>query len=398
MNLPAGVTAAKNAVIVGGGFFGAYLALLLAERGRRTVIVEREPDLMLRASCNNQARVHNGYHYPRSLMTAVRSRVNFPRFIGDFPESVVRGFEKYYAISSVLGNVTAAEYETFMARVGAPLKPAPERVVKLFDKRLIEQVWAVEEVAFDATRLRETMRHRLREAGVEVVYATEARKVEGAADGSLLLSCHSPRGLLRYETPLVLNCTYSGLNRLRHASGLPLVPLKHEMAEIALVEPPPETGSISVTVMCGPFFSLMPFPQNNLWSLSHVRHTPHCHWTDSLSQPWRDPYLQFDRAEKHSDGLMMIRDAARYMPALNGCSQRGSIWEIKTVLPQSELDDGRPILFHRDEQLPGFVSVMGGKMDNIYDVAAELETLGAEHTGADRVGTGSAPPTTANGS
>jgi hypothetical protein len=86
------------------------------------------------------------------------------------------------------------------------------------------------------------------------------------------------------------------------------------------------------------------------------------------------------------------------MPALNGCSQRGSIWEIKTVLPQSELDDGRPILFHRDEQLPGFVSVMGGKMDNIYDVAAELETLGAEHTGADRVGTGSAPPTTANGS
>ena len=59
-----------DAVIIGGGFFGLSVALLLKERGLSVVVLEREKEPMLRASYNNQARVHGGYHYPRSLMTA----------------------------------------------------------------------------------------------------------------------------------------------------------------------------------------------------------------------------------------------------------------------------------------------------------------------------------------
>jgi hypothetical protein len=72
----------------------------------------------------------------------------------------------------------------------------------------------------------------------------------------------------------------------------------------------------------------------------------------------------------------MIRDAARYMPELAKCVQEDSLWEIKTVLPQSELDDGRPILFQPDLHLKGFVSIMGGKLDNIYDIPQELDAIG----------------------
>ena len=365
-----------DAVIIGGGFFGAYLALLLKERGLKSIIVERENDLMLRASYNNQARVHNGYHYPRSLMTAVRSRVNFPRFIQDFPESVVQDFEKYYAVGAVLGKVTAGQFETFMSRVGAPLKPAPERVRKLFDPRLIERVWSAREIAFDAGKLRETMRSRLEAAGIEVNFRCDARKLENIGGGNLRLECSTPSGIRTFETPWVFNCTYSGINRLRHASGLPLIPLKHELTEMVLVEPPPELHNISVTIMCGPFFSLMPFPDRKLWTLSHVRYTPHHYWKDDDREPWQDAYEHFNRALKQTNAPLMIRDASRYMPAMERCIQQGSLWEVKTVLPQSELDDGRPILFHRDEQIPGLISIMGGKLDNIYDIPIELEAVG----------------------
>lgn len=51
--------------------------------------------------------------------------------------------------------------------------------------------------------------------------------------------------------------------------------------------------------------------------------------------------------------------------------------ELKTVLPQSEQDDSRPILFHRHTELPGLVSVLGGKVDNIYDLERELAPLRA---------------------
>ena len=367
-----------DAVIIGGGFFGTYLALLLKERGLNSVVVEREDDLMLRASYNNQARVHNGYHYPRSLMTAVRSRVNFPRFIQDFPESVVQDFEKYYAVGAVLGKVTAGQFETFMSRVGAPLKPAPERVRKLFDPRLIERVWSAREIAFDAGKLRETMRSRLEAAGIEVNFRCDARKLQEIGGGNLRLECSTPSGVRTFETPWVFNCTYSGINRLRHASRLPLIPLKHELTEMVLVEPPPELHNISVTIMCGPFFSLMPFPDKHLWTLSHVRYTPHHYWKDDDREPWQDAYEHFNRALKQTNAPLMIRDAARYMPAMERCVPCGSLWEVKTVLPQSELDDGRPILFHRDDHLPSLISIMGGKLDNIYDIPIELAAVGIQ--------------------
>ena len=59
----------QDAVIIGGGFYGAAIAVYLAkQRGlKRITLIEREPTLLARASYNNQARVHNGYHYPRSL-------------------------------------------------------------------------------------------------------------------------------------------------------------------------------------------------------------------------------------------------------------------------------------------------------------------------------------------
>lgn len=81
------VDAMQDVVVIGGGFYGAAIAIYMAkQRGfKRIVLVEREPALLTRASYNNQARVHNGYHYPRSFVTAYRSRINLPKFVRDWP-------------------------------------------------------------------------------------------------------------------------------------------------------------------------------------------------------------------------------------------------------------------------------------------------------------------------
>ena len=71
----------------------------------------------------------------------------------------------------------------------------------------------------------------------------------------------------------------------------------------------------------------------------------------------------------------MVRDVGRYMPAVLKAKHVDSLCEVKTVLVKNEGDDGRPILFERHQNLPGCYSVLGGKIDNIYDV---LETLDAE--------------------
>jgi glycine/D-amino acid oxidase-like deaminating enzyme len=349
-----------SSVVIGGGFFGCSLALALRERGERVVVLEREGDLLTRASANNQARIHGGYHYPRSILTGLRSRVNYPRFTADFAQCIDRSFRHYYAVARRQSQVTARQFEEFCGRVAAKLAPAPREVRGFFDAELIENVYEVEEHAFNAELLRSAMRERLQAARVEVQLDTRAlRVVQGGVQTN--------RGLVRAEW--IFNCTYSSLNQLLAASGVPCVPLRHELAEIALIEPPPALRGAALTVMCGPFFSMMPFPPARLCSLTHVRYTPHCAWQEREG-PGPDP----GRASASRAGHM-LKDAQRYVPAMAMARYVRSLFEVKTILPQSEHDDSRPILFHPSPELPGLVSVMGGKIDNVYDLPRELDAL-----------------------
>ena len=124
-----------DAVVIGGGFYGSAIAIYLAKtRGlRRVVLLEREPKLLLRASYNNQARVHNGYHYPRSFTTAFRSQINLPRFVKDWPHAVKQDFVKLYAIARRNSKVTAKQFERFCHEIGAKIKPAESGLKRLFE-------------------------------------------------------------------------------------------------------------------------------------------------------------------------------------------------------------------------------------------------------------------------
>jgi glycine/D-amino acid oxidase-like deaminating enzyme len=185
------------------------------------------------------------------------------------------------------------------------------------------------------------------------------------------------------DADLVLNCTYSRLNRLLVNSGASPISMKHELTEMALVEPPIELAGAAVTVMDGPFFSLMPYPSRGLFTLSHVRYTPHCTWQDETDAPIYDgDSLLSSRASRF---VHMARDATRYLPAMRGARYVDSLWEVKTVMPRSEQDDSRPILLRRSAEHPACITVLGAKIDSVYDVEEALRRLlraGTEAVGA----------------
>jgi glycine/D-amino acid oxidase-like deaminating enzyme len=373
------MSAEFDAVFVGGGFFGCALALhLREERGWRVLVVEREAEILTRASFNNQARVHNGYHYPRSLLTALRCRVNFPRFLADYAPAIVDPREKYYAVGAGASKVTAAQFRVFCERVRAPIGRAPAAVRRLFHPDLVEDVFVVRETVFDALLLRDLVRARMDAAGVVVRTGVEARSVRPDAHGNLALAVRTASG--DDETVVaraVYNCTYARLNRLLTESGLTPLRLKHEITEMALIQVPVELRDKAITMMCGPFFSLMPFPPRGLHTLSHVRYTPHAEWFEGPGLPTRDAYEVFAQAPRASRYPYMIRDAGRYLPAIAGARYVDSLWEVKTVLPQSEVDDSRPVLYRSDCGLPNLTCVLGGKIDNVYDIMEFMGAMGA---------------------
>lgn len=361
-------------IVVGGGFFGLYVGHTLAERGHSVRILERESLPMQRASLHNQARVHQGYHYPRSLLTGLRSRASFPLFSKEFNECIDSSFTKLYMISSRLGNITAHQFQKFCSRIGAPCVDVNSKYRTLVNTGLVDGIFQTEEYAFDAKHLAVQMLDRLSRRGVTVETGTEVLRVESARDDAngVTVTWRGPGGSEHCSVARqVFNCTYSSINEINLRSGLPIIDLKHEWTEMILVDPAPEFIGLGITLMCGPFFSLMPYPADRCYSLSHVRYTPHYSWLES-SDRGRSESRPFNQ-HVPSNWNLMIRDAARYVPAVARIKRRSSMWEIKTVLPRSEEDDSRPILFRPHHGIRNYHCIMGGKIDNIYDIVFELE-------------------------
>lgn len=365
--------------VIGGGFFGLYLAEYFSQLNKSVLLIEKESDAMQRASYTNQARMHNGYHYPRSILTALRSRVSFPRFVEEFESVIDSDFDQYYMISNRLGKITTNQFQKFCDRIDASYETAPHKIHKLVKPNLIDGIFKVKEFAFNSVLLKQIMLDRIQNSGVDILFSHTVKNIKQKVSGSKLeLEVHSDNETLSVRSQQVYNCTYSALNSILKQSEIELIPLRHEMAEICLVDVPDELKKVGITVMCGPFFSVMPFPVKQCHSFSHVRYTPHFEWDDGADTPYINAHKISAENQKHSAWKKMKLDAQRYIPILGETSYKESMWEVKTILPRSETDDSRPILFKANHGLSGLHCIMGGKIDNVYDVIQTIHNLGLD--------------------
>ena len=362
-----------DVIVVGAGFYGCVIATRLKELGvGRVCVLERGPAAMCRASLVNQARIHQGYHYPRDFTTAYRSSQSFKRFIARYRDAVFDDFTQVYAIASRGSQVSARQFLSMMRAVGAPVSGASRRHASLFSPRLIEAVFETKEFAFDAVQLSGMVMREATAHGVEFMFGTEA--LSCTTDGQVTCVSTSAGDL---SAPHVINCTYGRLHML-HPTPLSRR-LKYELCEMCLVQPPPVIEKVGITVMDGPFFSCMPYPSRGLHSLSHVSHTPQASWV-AQDDVLRDPYEQLRAMPDETAFLAMREDAARFVPSLSELSFQGSLSEVKAVLESREADDGRPILVEGNMS-GGVVSILGGKLDNVFDVLEIVDAAFATPAG-----------------
>ncbi|WP_187431077.1 hypothetical protein ROLI_046050 (plasmid) [Roseobacter fucihabitans] len=355
-------------VIVGGGFFGCCLALFLRSVVARVVVIEAAPDIMSRASRVNQARVHTGYHYPRNMLTAVKSMVLHKRFMRDFPEAIITDLCSLYAVAHRNSKVSEQRFFRMFHEIGADITPASPGDQALFDPNQVAGVYECSEYAFDYAILQRQLMSRMDALGMDLRLNTTVQNV--SEESQTCVVTLSDGREIRAGT--VFNVTYAHVNQVLCEDAFMSVPLKHEIAEIVLVEPPEELTGKAVTLMDGPFFSMLPYPARDLYSLTHVRYTPHLNWRETPGTP--PPYDILKNYDGDSKAPLMIADAKRYMPCLAGLKVKDTLFDVKTVLVKNERDDGRPILFHRAQGDSRVISVLGGKIDNIYDLFELVRT------------------------
>ena len=71
--------------IVGAGWYGCHLGMMLDAMGCDIHIFEKNDDILREASGNNQFRLHLGFHYARHNRTRIQSRDGYARFTERYP-------------------------------------------------------------------------------------------------------------------------------------------------------------------------------------------------------------------------------------------------------------------------------------------------------------------------
>jgi glycine/D-amino acid oxidase-like deaminating enzyme len=368
-------------VIIGAGLYGLYAASFCAKRGQNVVVLEKEKAPFMRATYINQARVHMGYHYPRSISTAMKSAGYFERFVKDYDFCIHKQFDQIYATSAKFSWTSAPEFKKFCKDSNIPCAELP--LENYFRPGACDGVFMTQEYTYDAMILRDYLVDELSKfPNVRIVYEADIQFIE--SDGTdYHVVCQDEE----FVAPFVLNATYAAVNHvLNLVKGLNAdkFQLKYELCEIILCDVDDSLKNVGLTVMDGPFFSLMPFGKTGLHSLTSVTFTPHdtdynvvpsfpCSRNNGECKPGGLGNCNNCVHKPETAWEYMAALARKYIKEEHGFYYKGSLFSMKPILKASEIDDSRPTVIKVASEGPTFVSVLSGKINTIYDLDDILE-------------------------
>lgn len=364
--------------IIGGGLFGCYAALYLARKGKKVILIEKEAELLRKASIVNQARLHAGYHYPRSVATALMSDDHKARFTAEHQDFINDRFDKYYAIDRHGSFTDSVQFERFCEHIGLPYQRIEQHPHFNFER--IEALYLTQEESFDPILLAEFYRRQLsKEALISVQLQSTVEKAEAQKDHWVLkLQHHSNQSHSLLNAEQVINATYAASNAVHQLFDLDRIELLHELAEMVFVTSP-QLPPLGLTVMDGPFASLMPYGHSGLLSLSSVAYTHH-----KVSQAYLPTFdCQDLRSDCRPDFVAnctdcpfkpasnyrkMIRQIRLYFREEVQFHYFKSLFTVKSKLKANYIDDGRPTEISIMRENPRFYCIFAGKINSIYEI------------------------------
>ena len=361
-------------IIIGAGLYGLYSALFSAKLGKTVLLLEKESEVCSRATYINQARIHMGYHYPRSISTAIKSRDYFNRFVDDYGFCICNDFKQIYATSASLSYTDKKSFIKFCNDANIPCDSVDPN--KYFNTGLCDGAYITKEYAYDAMILKN---HLLEEVGkqkdISLKLSSDVTGIERQNDSYIVTTS----SLNSYRSSYVLNTTYASCNEIIGLLGFEPIKIKYELCEIILCEVGEELKDIGITVMDGPFFSIMPFGKTGLHSLTSVTFTPHlnsfsthpefsCQKNCDSCSPLRLGNCNSCLARPKTAYPYMSSLARKYLKEEYSFRYIESLFSMKPIMTTSEVDDSRPTVIKVHSTYPTFISVLSGKINTVYDL------------------------------
>lgn len=366
-------------IIIGAGLYGLYSALYSGKKNEKILVLEKEDESFKRATYVNQARVHNGYHYPRSYSTAKKSINYFKRFNEDYAFCINKSFDQIYATSSKFSWTNARQFRKFCE--ASSIKCNNVDPNQYFKPGMCDGTFLTEEYAYDANLLKEYFQTEISKyPNIEILYNEDILSIINV-DNKYQIQTNS--GV--FITDFLINATYASTNQIINMLGFEPLKIKYELCEIILCTVSDNLIDKGITVMDGPFFSLMPFGNTGYHSLTSVTFTPHSTSFSStptfncqeLSHGYCSPAKLGNCnnciAKPITAWPYMSNLAKKYLKNEFDFKYVKSLYSMKPILKASEIDDSRPTVIKIFSTNPTFISILSGKINTIYDLDEVLD-------------------------
>ena len=367
-----------NILIIGGGIFGCTIAQELG-KNHEVTLVEKENDIMQKASLANHNRIHFGYHYPRSEKTALQCINSLGSFMLEYGPAVISGFPNFYTIAKENSYTTPKEFTRFCDNVGIWYHeeyPDPN----LLNRDKLAASFRVNEPIFNYGALKSLAASKLIQSNVRVLLGSVVSGAKEISGEGFLVDIRASDQNLRVHFDKVVNTTYANLNEVNKMFGAKPRQLKFEHTIVPIFKF--EHAPVGLTVMDGPFCTIMPHGgHENQFLLWSVDGSVHSHSTNLKN-------LRMPTSKKDLEDFCsrMYDMSAPWMPFIKTVEPIG-VFSTQKVIEENKFDARLSEITVGSSQVPvslvssteysssNFISVLSGKIMTCVKMAYHIRDM-----------------------
>lgn len=346
----------KKVAVIGGGILGTTIAIK-ASSVASVDLYEKLSDILSATSSINQYRLHNGYHYPRSVKTALSSLKSNSEFRKFYSSAIISNRDHYYAIAKKGSLTSAKDFMNFCKNLNLEMQ---ETNLDIINNDEISLLIKAKEYFYDPVILRRITWEKLNNAKVNVYLNRKFEK----------------KLMPKYDHVII--STYAYINELLDEFPNSKKNYQYEICEKPVVKLPQEFKNKSIVIMDGPFMCIDPYRRSsNIFLMGNVTHAIH----DSNVGLFPNVPTKF----KHvvNNGIIknpsitnfnkFIETGSIFIPKLKNAKHVGSMYTIRSVLPNKEATDERPTIVEKINNK--IVTAFSGKISTAITTAEEVSKI-----------------------
>lgn len=237
--------------IIGGGLFGCNIASELSKLSfvKKIDLFEKSYKLFSGASSNNQHRFHSGFHYPRSPETIKQIQETSKTFKQKFSDCLFDIKNNIYFVSKE-GNIKFSEFYSIFSNSSKKI----DNLLLYNDYLYVDKIDGAvisDEKGINIELLKKKIYDSMNFEKINIVFSKEWNLN------------------FKKEYDFVINSSYTQPKLTTNK-----IEVKYEICDLILMENPYALQDYAFTIMDGPYSSLYPTENNNIYTLSNVQKTP----------------------------------------------------------------------------------------------------------------------------